>query len=313
MKHNSDWIEQAVQMYEQGTKYYKIAKALDVDRHTVSVKLRELGYQSDLRYVRNNIPLSKLRKYDYTTAETVFEKIDTEEKAYWLGFLYADGYVSSLNNQITLSLAEVDKTHVERFRHFVGLDNKPLHKKIKGTFVSYEMQLCSGKVKQDLIRLGCGPRKTFQIQFPTENQVPYDLIKHFIRGYLDGDGSVTTSSCSKIVVDIVGTYDFLEKYQQWVGLHINKIHPLIHTKGVYHSMYGGIAAIYILDMLYEDATIFLERKYTKYLELRRLRLTTVRRPKSMIAELSKKGLTDPDLRLKALVAEATESSATHSS
>lgn len=71
--------------------------------------------------------------------------------------------------------------------------------------------------------------------------------------------------------------------------------------------------IYILDYLYKDASIYLTRKYEKYLELRRLRLTTVRRPKSMIAELSKKGLTDPDLRLKALVAEATRSSATHSS
>ena len=53
-----------------------------------------------------------------------FEKIDTEEKAYWLGFLYADGSVGSKDDRIELGLAEKDFHHIEKFRDFIGINNK---------------------------------------------------------------------------------------------------------------------------------------------------------------------------------------------
>ena len=53
-----------------------------------------------------------------------FETIDTEEKAYWLGFLYADGSVSSNEDKIELGLAEQDMHHIEKFRDFIGINNK---------------------------------------------------------------------------------------------------------------------------------------------------------------------------------------------
>ena len=54
----------------------------------------------------------------------IFEKIDTEDKAYWLGFLYADGSVGSKENKIELGLAEQDLHHIEKFRDFIGINNK---------------------------------------------------------------------------------------------------------------------------------------------------------------------------------------------
>ena len=55
---------------------------------------------------------------------THFENIDTEEKAYWLGFLYADGYVNANEDKIELCLAEKDFHHLEKFKNFIGLPNK---------------------------------------------------------------------------------------------------------------------------------------------------------------------------------------------
>lgn len=54
----------------------------------------------------------------------IFENIDTEEKAYWLGFLYADGCVGSKESKVELSLAEKDLRHMEKFRSFIGIENK---------------------------------------------------------------------------------------------------------------------------------------------------------------------------------------------
>jgi len=306
MKHYSEWIEQASQMYENGMKYYQIARELGVDRKVVSYRLRQLGYESDKRYVRN-VPVEKLRKYDYTEAEKIFDKIDTEEKAYWLGFLYADGNVDEDQNTISLALAEEDKAHVEAFRSFMRLGEKKLHKKIRKLndkdFVSYEFAMTSEIIKCQLQRLGCKPKKTYDLRFPSTKIVPKKFQRHFVRGYIDGDGSITNGTTSVIVLDVLGTKEFINSYQQWTGLHQNKIHPFCHTDNVVHSMYSGLAAIYILDKLYEDSTVYLKRKHDRYLVLRRLRLKTVRRPKTIIAEFSKKGLSKPDLRLKALLKE----------
>lgn len=306
MKHYSEWIERASQMYERGMKYYQIARELEVDRKVVSYRLRQLGYKSDKRYVRS-VPVEKLRKYDYTKAEKVFDKIDTEEKAYWLGFLYADGNVEEDQNTVSLALAEEDKEHVEAFRSFMKLNGKKLHKKTRrlnnNDFVSYEFAMTSETIKNQLVKLGCKPKKTYNLKFPSTKLVPKKLQRHFIRGYIDGDGSVTTGTTSVIVLDVLGTKEFIDSYQQCTGLHQNKIHSFCHTNNVVHSMYSGLAAIYILDKLYEDSTIYLKRKHDKYLVLRRLRLKTVKRPKTIIAEFSKKGLSKPNLRLKALLRE----------
>ena len=142
---------------------------------------------------------------------TNFEKIDTEEKAYWLGFLYADGSVGSKEDKIELGLAEKDLKHIEKFKTFMNINNKISYReKTK----SYRMSFRSAQCKQDLINKGCVPKKSLILNFPNENQVPKYLIRHFIRGYFDGDGCFSRQLHNIIVsptVGFIGTKDFLEK------------------------------------------------------------------------------------------------------
>lgn len=306
MKHYTEWIQQAEEMYKNGMKFYQIANELYVDRKVVSYRLKQLGYQADPRYVRN-VPVGKLRKYDYTYAESLFEKIDSEEKAYWLGYLYADGNVSERANTISLALAEEDIERVESFRAFFHLEDKKITKKTKKKdgkeYISYEFAVNSKVIKEQLMKLGCIPRKTFLTQFPDDDIVPADLKHHFMRGYFDGDGHVGFNASSIISVEILGTKDFLDGYQKWLNVRYNALHDF-STTNIKHSMYSGFIAIHILDMLYDNATTYLQRKHDTYLNLRRLRMMSVKRPKSIIAEYSGKGSSQPDPRLKALLDEA---------
>ena len=133
-----------------------------------------------------------------------FEKIDTEEKAYWLGFLYADGSVGSKENKIELGLAEKDLSQVEKFKQFIGLDNKISYRK---NTKSYRSSFRSQKCKQDLISQGCVPKKSLILTFPTEQQVSHSLICHFMRGYFDGDGWFTnTSDCFQVLSELMILY-----------------------------------------------------------------------------------------------------------
>ena len=125
--------------------------------------------------------------------EHIFDSIDTEEKAYWLGFMFADGFVLSNDNTIGLDLAEKDFTHLEKFRLFLNFignlkvtnTNFPNVKRVRLEFSSKYM-------KQILISYGCIPKKSLTLNFPNINIFNnIELIRHFIRGYVDGDGCLT--------------------------------------------------------------------------------------------------------------------------
>lgn len=194
-----------------------------------------------------------------------FEIIDTEEKAYWLGFLYADGSIGSKEDKIELSLAEKDLKHIEKFRNFMGISNKISYReKTK----SYRMSFRSSKCKQDLINKGCIPKKSLVLKYPTYEQVPKELSNHFIRGYFDGDGWFTnTESCFQI--GIIGTQDFIKGFLDNIE-NINKDNKIFichREDGAKRYVFGAYQDVLnFLNWIYKDANIFLDRKYEKYLD-----------------------------------------------
>ena len=196
---------------------------------------------------------------------TNFEIIDTEEKAYWLGFLYADGSIGSKEDKIELGLAEKDLKHIEKFRDFMNISNKISYReKTK----SYRMSFRSAKCKQDLINKGCIPKKSLILDFPNENQVPKHLIRHFIRGYFDGDGWFTnTESCFQI--GIIGTENFINGFLNSIE-NTNKDNKIldVHRKnGAKRYVFGAYDDVLnFLNWIYKDSNIYLERKYNSYLD-----------------------------------------------
>ena len=194
-----------------------------------------------------------------------FEKIDTEEKAYWLGFLCADGSVSSAEDRIELSLAEQDFHHIEKFKNFIGINNKISYReKTK----SYRYSFRSGKCKQDLINKGCVPKKSLILKYPTYEQVPKYLMRHFIRGYFDGDGWFTnTESCFQI--GIIGTANFIKGFLDNIE-DINKTNKIFichREDGAKRYVFGAYQDVYnFLNFIYKDATVYLDRKYNKYID-----------------------------------------------
>ncbi len=139
-----------------------------------------------------------MSKYKYN--KDYFKVIDTEEKAYWLGFLYADGCINELHKNgktcsmnLELTLAKVDKEHLEKFAKAIET-NVPIKQRIsryKGKeYVSNRIIINSTKMCKDLCDLKCIPNKTYGIRFPDTNIVPKCFMKDFLRGFFDGDGCI---------------------------------------------------------------------------------------------------------------------------
>lgn len=126
--------------------------------------------------------------------ESFFEKIDSEEKAYFLGLMYSDGYIFSSKHTkgLGIQLQEPDKELLIKFNQCLK-SNYPL---MVVKRLDENHQNCirlygySKKIAEDLTKQGCFENKTKKLQFPSCNQVPSNLIHHFIRGYFDGDGCV---------------------------------------------------------------------------------------------------------------------------
>ena len=238
----------------------QISSILNMDYSTVHKKLRRLGIS--LPNYHNQL------KFD----NTVFDTIDTEEKAYWLGFLYADGYVSSNKNVVELSLKASDKDHIEKFRKFLKCTEELTVKVMKSTCKGKEFErarLClyNNHFWESLVKLGCVPNKSLVLQFPSLSIFSKeDLVIPFIRGYIDGDGCLYSTRTGRLAIQVIGTSEFLDGILEiFPQLNSKKKKDSRHpTSNTYYISCTCNKADSIANILYNNAIVYLDRKYERY-------------------------------------------------
>jgi len=222
----------------------------------------------------NSQEKNSIRGRKYTINQHYFDSIDTEEKAYFLGFLYADGHNSK--SSVTLALKEDDKPILELFQTLIN-SNCPLK------FRNNEKDRLNGENRKDqwiltlynyhlsqaLNNLGMIGDKTFSLTFPNENKIPPLLLRHFIRGFFDGDGWVNENGKSICIVSTLEFCNDLNKvFEKELGVscYIRARHPKKNNNIRMLEKKGRIAIKTILKYLYDDCTISLDRKHTLYLK-----------------------------------------------
>lgn len=199
----------------------------------------------------------------------IFDIINEERKAYWLGFLAADGYIikgkNGAQDHVGITLKQEDKYILEEFKKDLE-SNSPINRKetrLNGKiFYSNSFEFKSQQMSDRLADFGIVARKSLILQYPTN--IPKEYEKDFVRGYVDGDGSVGINARKEYWFQINGTYDFLMGIQNF----FNTSQKLIKRKNIYVlSYYGNHKVPNLLQQIYGEATIFLKRKYQKYAEM----------------------------------------------
>lgn len=186
----------------------KIAAELNVSPTTIASLLKRQGVC--LRQDRE-------QALKYCCNEHYFDIIDTEHKAYWIGFLCADGYIyapkAHCSGKVGIALKQNDIDILKQLKYYLqytgpirSYENKTPYGK-----VCYSRLLISSSVLYEALNnKGVIPHKTLVLEFPSEDIIPHNLLRHFIRGYLDGDGTITKSSAKSFKISFVGTYQFLK-------------------------------------------------------------------------------------------------------
>jgi hypothetical protein len=236
-----------------------------LERMTHTYRCRHCSPRWKPTTFEDRIKLSSAHR-KYNLNESFFRKIDNEEKAYWLGFLSGDGGITG--NRVKLRLAVRDKAHLKKFKEALQWNGRDYFHKNTNALEVYFRSL---KMVADLARYSVASRKTFRVRFP---DISKPLERHFIRGVFDADGCInkairiTPGKSGQIYIcyggefSIEGNKEFVSAIQSRLvelGLPITSINYL--GKSINRVRYGGINQLRkIYNYLYENATIFLERK-----------------------------------------------------
>ena len=273
-------IEEYLNTPEEERSLTKLGEKYGVKRQTLSKHLKDRGYEI-INYQ------NRLR-----CDETVFDKIDNEEASYWLGFLFADGNISSTGNRLEVRLSIKDLSHLEKFRNFLKLSTEIRTGTCNGNGFCH-LSIRNEHLWNSLNKLGCHPQKSLILEFPKIDIFignKKELIKHFIRGYVDGDGCLSlykqSNGSIRTELNLVGTLSFVTSVNKLFknkGYIRNKSCNNWENKS-YSLSFSSVPSRKIARFLYENSSIYLERKYNKYLEFCSLEDESPLRKSSKIGE-----------------------------
>lgn len=267
-KKNQEIILNIITDYQNGKSLRQIEKDYQVTRQSVAIFLENKG----IKTTKGNHYRIYTHTYDF------FENIDTEEKAYWLGFMFADGFINDCSNRygedkFGITLHAKDLQTLEDFKKSIKATN-PITDVSYGKSSLRRILMSSQKTVDDLISHGCVKQKSLILEPPIG--VPHQLIHHFIRGFFDGDGSIfynkTTFSTHptwetpSFSINITSTKSMIEWLIAEIGF--GNIQKEDRREKTWYYIQGGNTKVKAFcDYIYKDATIFMERKYKLYQEL----------------------------------------------
>lgn len=262
-------VIQAVEMYKAGKGVKPICKELRMDGATLNRFLVELGLKkTHAEVVRGGKSVAKIndKALDVLTPEAL----------YWIGFLYADGHIEKDRPRISLTVSEVDKGHLKKFADFFGKDipiiqSEKEHIGSHGYKTNNAFRVCfsSPRIYNKLVELGFTNRKTWDI-------TPHDLLKNsrdFWRGAVDGDGSLwyvkykgTDRYAGFGFCGNESTVDEFLSFLKRSGLFTEaKVKKESRREFLWTLTLSTNVAKTASFILYHKASVYLDRKYEKYL------------------------------------------------
>lgn len=249
--------ERIVAMYANGKSMCEIASEYNTD-HTVIKRV----------LLKNDVQLRdhSHKKRKYTIDESYFNCIDSPNKAYILGLLYADGCNYTKNNLVKITLQEKDKDILLKINTAIG-SNRPLYfsalsKKNSNHQDAYSLEFANKAISSRLAELGVIPNKSLVLEFP--QWLPAYLYRDFIRGYFDGDGHIGKH------ISIASSTSFCNSVSAYLDCNLSICAHVVNPKNcspstsvLYITKRKDIEA-FLNFIYYDNAELYLQRKYDLY-------------------------------------------------
>ena len=198
--------------------------------------------------------------------EDFFEVIDSEEKAYWLGFISADGGISK--NSVSVGIHNKDEAHLKKLLKSLKSDYTIYEREVEreGGITKYvSVSINSKKLVSDLFKLGVCERKSLTIRPPVNAITGFE--KHYWRGVIDGDGCIgfpresQGKGAAAISIFLVGSFGMVSAFSEFISKDIETKATVRKHESIFIVEYRGNALPQkVIRALYSNASIFLDRK-----------------------------------------------------
>nr|DAI57052.1 MAG TPA: endonuclease [Caudoviricetes sp.] len=259
---SDEQIKEIKKMYDNNYSLTNIGDTFNCNRSVIKRVLIENNYYNENRRCKK-----------YPLDEQYFLNIDSSEKAYWLGFIAADGCVSERENcgsVLSFNLNYRDKEHLSKFLE--AIKSSAVIKEHKGsgfgenTTIAH-LEINSTAMVKDLKKYGIVPKKSLILKPPIEF-INKKYYLPYIKGYFDGDGTIYKSS-NNFIIGFCGTAEMLN----WIKEQLNVDNKLEKRKDDEKNSYsfrvGGTAkTLQILEKFYFSSKTSLKRKEELVLELK---------------------------------------------
>jgi len=240
------WSDEETKYLKDFYKYKtakEIAKSLGRSLGSINKKVRYLGLSKfiDIRINEN------------------------KEFYYFLGLLSADGNLSSKRYNVTITLHQKDKLLLESLKQKLGFGSIYYYN-YEGRSPTVTFSIVNKNLHREISDLGIRPRKTFNMKFPN---IPNRFLSHYIRGFFDGDGTIYFHKASKSYHSTI-----LSASEAFLNELINVIRSESEVSGgcvynynnCYHFRMSKKDTIKFGKWIYNDAELYLERKYNRFLD-----------------------------------------------
>lgn len=246
----------------QSKTYKELEQKYKLDEATLKRIKDEQGFQKKSQRVNKRI------------LDNYFSNIDTQQKAYWLGFLFTDGSVDHYHKtgRIRLQLQNQDQEILEQFKEDLQLDCQIIYDK-RPNKKCCSIEFTNEQIFNDLNTYGIIPNKTYDTHHLPFDKIPNELKPAFILGLLDGDGGLSCSQnySTDVTLNFTTYHQSVAlELQQEIDKLINKSnHSKVFFTSAWHTQWRGrLQVLSILDILYENCPRHLKRKYNIYLALK---------------------------------------------
>lgn len=235
---------------EEAIRYYISNKEV-----TFTDIKNKFGYKNEtFKYKLEIINESQQRRYRQNFNRNLFDVIETEEDAYWLGFILADGYINENRGFLNLKLGAIDKRHLVKFCNYAQCEENIIKEEIGGVGnIIYSLTLNSKNIIQNLQKYGL-------FQAKSEKEIPYynindNLKSHYIRGIIDGDGWILKNLKG---FGVVGSYDVCKYILDDLDISESRIYQHKTIKKV--DIRNSEELKKFVNRYYKNALIYLDRK-----------------------------------------------------
>lgn len=260
MRHKSTLTENdsnlVIEMYNSGMYLRDISNYF----HCRVTKITDILHSAGIRTNNEGKYLNRLANTTY------FNVIDSEVKAYLLGFVTADGSVGAragrnFGKTLRLELQESDESILDLLSSELNIKSKKYYRNKNGK-VTVSVGISSTEIVNSLEKYGVVANKTYILE-SLFMDLPDDLLRAYLRGLFDGDGSLYISSGIVHGNFTEGLKHIVVQFRDIINskIGIENTTKIQCNNGVYHAVWNGSNCVKLCEYLYKDAKYFLPRKY----------------------------------------------------